>query len=172
MPQSSQISTESVDVQAYRAGLEKVRGTYDPELRRSMSQFAPQIQRRQLQAAVLDVIRIELMDYMHHDKVYSAAGIVRSGIRNGTTTDDILRGLLRKAIADGERAAAQAFSEWVNSPSCVFGEYWAVAGLQVDSEVEIFDGIWLIPVSNSKDQLTPFPTGRYVLGVFEAPWRG
>ena len=144
-----------MDVPAYRADLEKLRVTYDPELRRSISLFAPEVEQPQVKAAVLEVIRTELMDFFHEDKIYSAAGIVKRGIRNGATSDDILRTLLRRAIVDGEGAAAQAFSEWINSPSCVFRKYWAVAGLQVDSEVEVFDGIWLIPLSNSRNQLPP-----------------
>ena len=144
---------DPIDVPAYQAALEKVRVTYDPQSRRSISQFVPEVERPQAKAAVLDFIRTELMDYFHDDKIYSAAGIVKRGISNGATTDDMLRSLLRRAIVDGEGTAAQSFAEWINSPSCVFGSYWAIAGLQVDREVEVFDGIWLIPLSDSRDQL-------------------
>lgn len=148
-------TADLIDVPTYRTGLEKVRATYDPESRSSVSRFEPEVEQPEVRAAVLDFIKTELMDYLHEDRIYPAAGVVKRVISYGATTDAVLRSLLRRAIVHGEGIAAQDFSKWIDSPSCAFGEYWAIVGLQIDKEVEVFDGIWLVPLPNSHDQLPP-----------------
>ena len=148
-------NADLIDVPTYRTGLEKVRATYDPESRRSISTFVPEVEQPEVREAALNFIKTELMDYLQGDRIYPAAGVVKRGISYGVTTDDVLRSLLRRAIVHGEGIAAQDFSEWIDSPSCAFGEYLAIVGIHVEREVEVFDGISLVPLPNSHDQLPP-----------------
>ena len=146
---------DPIDGPTYRTELEKVSAVYAPESRRTISGFVPQVEQPEVRAEVLDFIKDELMNYLHEDLIYPATGVVKRGISYGATIDDVLRSLLRRAIVYGERIAAQEFSEWINSSSCAFGQYLAIVGLQVEREVEVFDGIWLVPLVNSRDQLPP-----------------
>ena len=149
-------SGESMSTSEYRERLLLVRSKYDPEMRDLISGFAPEIDNHGLKNALLGFLRTELMDYLHEDRIRSARDIFRSYYTGGAPIDFVLRNLLRRAIADGEAATAQAFAECVTVSSCSFCQFYALAGFQVDGETKVFDGMWFIPLSNTPDQLPAY----------------
>ena len=104
----------------------------------------------------LDFIRSELAEYLLQDRFQSAAVILSEGRPNSAPGSIILRNLVRRAIVDGAATAAQAFADCITGTSCSYSEYYAVAGLIVNKEIEVFDGAWLIPLSSSADRLPPY----------------
>ena len=148
---------QSIDVREYRSNLRNLRDVYDPDMRTRMSLVSPDIGELGIRQATLNFIRTELADYLWDDKInYSPNDFVHGNDRSACSPDVILRNLLRKAIVDGEPAAAHAFAENLAGSSCMYRQYFGVSGLQVDREVEVFEGVRLVPVSNSSDQLPPY----------------
>ena len=148
--------TAPLAIAEYRTLLQGVGQKYDPGQRAYISTWSLDIGQSNIEQQVLDFIKSELGFYLVDDKLHSAAFIVNGGMASSTSVNDILRSLLRKAIVDGEATAAQAFADRTTGTSCSYSEYYALAGLQVDSEAEVLEGIWLIPLSSSPDHLPPY----------------
>ena len=70
--------------------------------------------------------------------------------------EDILTNVLRKAIVDGPAAAAQAFAKCATGTFCTYYNYRVLTGIRISQEVEIFQGIKLIPLPNSVDSLPAY----------------
>ena len=149
-------STETISLAEYRANLRKIRVTYDPQLRSAVSTCCLNVDQPDLRKRLVGFVRDELAEYVLQDRFESAAAIFTIGVPNSAPVEVIVRNLLRRAIVDGEAAAARAFFESVSEPSCSIADYYALAGVQVDEEVEVFDGIWLVPLPDSPDQLPPY----------------
>ena len=148
---------DPLDVASYQAQLREVRAKYAPALRNDTSACKLDIRQPELRKGLLDFIRREMSDYLHEDRIRSAATI----LSHPTTANDapvsvILRNLLRRAIADGATAAAQAFADSLAVTACSISECFALAGVQVDDEIEVFDGIWLVPLPDSPEKLPPY----------------
>ena len=150
-------ANEFIDVAAYRANLQKCRESHNSNLQLYMSMFTPEIRNLQLRENVLDIIKSELASYLRDDKIHSATMAVMGGYAvAGAQVERILHNLIRRAIVDGEESAAIAFGECITNTFCVFQDYHLLTGLKVGEEVEVFDGIRLIPLANSKEQLPAY----------------
>ena len=149
-------STETISLAEYRTNLQKIRATYAPQLRSAVSTCSLNVNQPDLWERLVGFVRNELAEYVLQDKFESAAAVLPGSRPNSAPVDVIVRNLLRRAILDGEQAAARAFFESVSEPSCSIADYRALAGVQVDEEVEVFDGIWLVPLPDSPDELPPY----------------
>ena len=144
---------ERISLRDYRRNLAAARESYNPGLRFTLYNIELEIQDPNVQTQVLDLIRTELEPYIIDDRIYSATFTVTGGSGGGTPVKDILTNVLRKAIIDGPDAAAEAFAQAVKGNSFIYYEYRVLTGIRISQEVEIFQGIKLIPLSNSVDNL-------------------
>ena len=149
-------SGESMNTAECRERLHLVRSKYDPQMRDLISGFAPGIDDHRLRDALLDFIRKEMMEYLHEGRIRSARDILRSYDSGGSPVAFVLRNLLRRAIVDGEATSAQAFADCLTASSCSFSKFFALPGLRVDGVTEVFNGMWLVPLSNEPDQLPAY----------------
>ena len=148
--------TDPIDIAEYRDHLQRVREKFDPDHRSDTSSWSLHIEQPHLKQESLDFIRSELAEYLLQDRFQSAAVILSESRPNSAPVSIILRNLVRRPIVDGAATAAQAFADCITGTSCSYSEYYAVAGLIVNKEIEVFDGAWLIPLSSSADRLPPY----------------
>ena len=144
---------ERISLSDYRRNLAAARESYDPWLRFTVSYIELEIQNPNVQAQALDLIRTELEPYIKDDRIRPATFIITGGSGGGAPVKDILTNVLRKAIIDGPNAAAEAFGQAINGNSFIYYEYRVLTGIRISQEVEIFQGIKLIPLPNSVDNL-------------------
>ena len=149
-------SADSMGVPEYKDNLLRVRAVYDPDLRGRISIFHPDIEQPEVKESVLNFLKTELTEYIHNDRILSADVVAWDLLANGAPVDAILKSLLRKAIVDGEMIAAQSFGERINGKLAVYSHFFALSGVQVGSEEEVFPGVFLIPLPNYPDQFPPY----------------
>lgn len=148
-------SAETVPLAEYRANLKKLRASYDPLLRSAVSTCSLNIGQSKLWEQLLAFVRNELAEYIREGRLESAAVVLTEGRPSSAPVEVVVKNLLRRAIVDGEEAAAQAFFDAIVGTSCSIAEYCALEGVEVDEEIEVFDGIWLVPLPDSPDERPP-----------------
>ena len=114
------------------------------------------ITQAEVEQKVLDLIRRELADHIREDKILSATTAFASGATDSSPIELILRNLIVRAIVDGPENAAQAFADCTTKSSCTFYQFFLLTGVTVPEQVEVFDGISLIPLPRSVSELPPF----------------
>ena len=144
---------DRISLSDYRRNLTAARERYNPRLASLVNTTKLEIQDPNVQARGLDLIRNELEPYIRDDRIHSATMVITGGLAKGSPVADVLTNVLRRAIVDGPYAAAQAFAECVTGTSCTYYDYRVLTGVQVSQEVEIFQGIKLIPLSSSTNNL-------------------
>ncbi len=108
---------------------------------------------------ILEFIKAELDPFIHEDKTLSAAAFVfnrDTGIiaRNSSETDGdhlkrFLEQLLKITIFRGIEEAASDFEKCTTEIEGFFQAIILLMGITSETEIQVFDGIYLIPLSNS-----------------------
>ena len=137
----------------YRLRVLSYRNRHRPDIRLDTFRYEPRIGDFAVREAIIDLLRNELEQFLHEDRTYAATYAIFGGLGNGNSIDDILKSLLKAAIVGTPQTAARAFYEEVSWGYLPYEEYFLLTGLKVDNEVEVFDGISLVPLSNNGNQL-------------------
>ena len=151
----SDSNNEQISLSRYRLDLAATRESYHPRLPFLLYDIELEIQDPNIQTQALDLIRTELEPYIRDGKIQSATMVFIGGHGGGSPMEDILTNVLRKAIVDGPAAAAQAFAKCATGTFCTYYNYRVLTGIRISQEVEIFQGIKLIPLPNSVDTCLP-----------------
>ena len=142
----------------YRRNLQQSWDTYTNEAH--FSNYAillePDIEDARVREKILQVVRSELAQYIHEDRIQSATYAIFGGIGNGFPLDDLLKQLLRVAIVRGELHAAQAFFECVEGTHVSYQMIGLLSGVRVEQEIQISQRIRLIPLPKSTSALPPY----------------
>ena len=146
---------ERLSLRDYRRNLAAGRERYNPQLPFFLRIMKPEIQEPHVQDRALDLIRTELEPYTRDDKILSATMVITGGPTGGSPVEDILTNVLRRAIIDGPGTAAQAFAECVTGTSCTYYDYRVLTGIRIIQEIEVFQGIKLIPLPSSTTHFPP-----------------
>lgn len=104
-------------------------------------------------ALQLDFIRVEFAPSIHEDRIQSASFYIKGGCYSGYPLDAVLEQLLKITITRGIEAAVAAFDKCTQNTSGVFQYMALLHGIKVDTEIQIFEGIKLVPLSNSSSDL-------------------
>ena len=129
------------------------RARHNPSLLLDTFVFEPDIVDSAVREAVLTFLRNELEQFIHEDRTYAATYAIFGGLGSGSSIDDILKSLLKAAIVGTPQAASRAFYDEVSCGYLPFQNFFLLTGVKVDHEVQVFDGISLIPLSNKGDEL-------------------
>lgn len=118
---------------------------------------------RETRSKFLEFIRAELDAFIHEDKILSASifvfhrdvrGVTRkSSQTDGDSLNSFLEQLLKIAIFHGIERAASDFERCTNEIDGSFEAIALLTGITSETEIQIFDGICLIPLSNSTGDL-------------------
>ena len=149
-------ANEVMSLENYRNHLLATRAKYDPVLRLYTSLFKPEIEDADIRKKILGLIRDELEPHTREGRILSATYAVMGEPFEGTPIEVILTNLLKRAIVGGAEGAAKAFAECTLNASYTYYDYRLLVGLKVNDEVEIVDGVQLIPLPDKIEQLPVF----------------
>ena len=89
---------------------------------------------------LLDAIKSWVDEFMDDSK------IMVGGQFTSYTVEDILKGLIRTTITKGPEEATATFCDCVEKQAIVFHEYFLLEGIQIKEQVDILEGVSLIPL--------------------------
>ena len=143
----------SLSPRDYKLRVLRCSAWHNPSLHLDTFTFEPDIGDSEVREAVLTFLRNELVQFLHEDRTYAATYAIFGGLGSGSSIDDILKSLLKAAIVGTLQAAARAFYDEISCGSLPFQNFFLLTGVKVDNEVQVFDGISLIPLSNKGAEL-------------------
>ena len=163
---SVQHLSDTMDLADYRLILNRRRTVYDPQAQFAISHIDFDFEDGEIRNQLLELIRSELSKHIRDDAIFSASSAFPSEVdyqitpdlseKKGAPIERILRNLVRRAIVDGPATAAQAFYECSHRSSCTFCVFFRLDNLYIEQEMEVFNGVRLIPMPNSTSDLPPY----------------
>ena len=149
----TQSRSGSLHPRDYRGMVQRYRAVYDLNLRLHTFTFDIHIGDATVKGNTLNLLRAELAQFLHEDKTYSATFAIFGGPGSGSSTEDILKSLMKAAVVIGPEAAARAFYVELASGYLPYQEYFLLSGIKVANEVQVGDGVSLVPLPNSTQHL-------------------
>ena len=145
--------SDSLDHGTYRLRVLRSRQVYDPHTGLLTSSYRPRIINSGVREAILNLLKDELSEFIHEGRTYSASYPILGGMASGASVEDILDNLVKAAIVEGPEEAARAFFDSIASGYLAFQDYFLLTGIRVEEEVQVFDGVSLVPLPNSTERL-------------------
>lgn len=118
--------------------------------------FKPHIASEAAKSNLLNFIREELSEFIHEDRIQSVSVFIIGGSGGGYPLDILLEQLLKIAIARGVEEAISAFDRTAKGKQVPFRFIALLEGIRLEAELEVFEGIRLVPLSGSTSQLPPY----------------
>ena len=140
----------------YRKALREVRRHYAPSLRLALALHEVEIQDRTARDSLLGFLRIALRQYIHEDRIQTAIIGMYGGPTSGFHIDDLVKKLLQLAIALGPDRAAALFMNSLVESHCIFHNFTLLGGINVETPVELYDGVNLISLPKNDAALPGF----------------
>ena len=141
-----------IDSRHYRQMVRRYRSTYEPTLQLQVYPYEVLIQDAAIGEAILNLLRNELKEFICDDKTLSASFDIVGGIGQ-SPIQDIMKNLAKEAIVEGPESAAKALYTSIARGHMVFQNYYLLSGIKVEREIQVLDGISLIPLPNSTADL-------------------
>ncbi len=151
----------------YRQMVRRYRSMYDPNLRLQASLYDIELQNASIAEAILKLLRDELKQAIRDDKILSASFAILGGVGGGSPIKNILKNLMKEAIVNGPENAARSYYASIARGHLVFQEYYLLSGIKVAKEVQVLDGISLIPLPNSGADLPHYLPSTFNLSSLE-----
>ncbi len=116
--------------------------------------YTPHIVREATKLKLLDFIREELSEYIHEDMIQSACIFIKiGGHLPGYHLSYLLYQLIRITIARGVESAVLAFDRCTTETHDSFQYLAILEGIKLKSEIQVYEGIRLVPLPENKSQL-------------------
>ena len=142
-----------LDPHDYRRMVQRYRDVYDVNLRLHTFTYDVEIGDATVNERILSLLRAELAQFLREDKTHAATYAIFGGLGSGSSTEDVLKNLLKAAIVNGPNAAARAFYGELASGYLMYQQYFLLSGLRVENEIRVGDGVSLIPLPSSTQNL-------------------
>ena len=139
----------------YRHRLQRCREVYDPAMSPWLSSYRPEVSQVEQSDELLRFASRELADHIRDGRIHSATIAFLSGMSDGSSVEDVVVNLLRRAIVDGPKVAARAFADCMINSSCSFSRFFLLSGVHIEAPVEVFEGITLVPMPETTSKLPP-----------------
>ena len=117
--------------------------------------YKPLVEDATLRRELLQAVTAELEPHIHEDTIQTATIAVIGGPAPGFPLEDLVRHILNIAIVRGPLDAADAFYRCVEKTAATYQLFGLLAGVRVDQELQISQGIRLVPIPNSTNELPP-----------------
>ena len=142
-------SSPPMDVHSYRAYLQQRRPL-------SWVDFNPDITNEDTRSKLLDFIRVEFAPFIHEDSIQSASFFISGGgFDMGYPLDTLLKQLLKIAIVREIEGAIPAVNRCTIDPYGPFQYMALLEGIRLETEVQVLEGMRLVPLSHSRPELVP-----------------
>ena len=149
-------SQERLTPEEYSLRVLALRNLHIPSLRIDLLLHEPDVENAKIKETILNLLRNELKAYLHEDRTHAATFAIFGGSTRASSVDDIFRSLLQTAIVDSPRWAALAFFEEIDKGYLPYREFFLLTGVHVETHLQVFDGISLIPLPSSSQELPGF----------------
>ena len=147
--------SERLSLIKYRELLELGRSPHDPQQTGVLSFCRLEFHDPEVNDELLTFVTEQLEPYIRDGKVHAATYAFSGGLTSGSPVSGVVSNLLKLALVDGPSRAAQAFSDCITSPSCHFYQFFVLAGIRIESPIQLITGIDLIPFPTSPSGLPP-----------------
>ena len=148
----------SIDVDKYRKHLQQSWVSDSPNFLSVVLDYELHIASESTKSELLEFIRTEYASFIHEDMIQSACSFIsRGGPLPGFRMNHLLDQLLKIAIAHGIEKAVSEFDSGTDSNMHVSFQYIALLkGIKIESEIQISEGIRLVPLPLSTGDLSRY----------------
>ena len=122
------LSDREYSLESYAQALREVQRRHAPDLRRSLLGCEIEIRDQTASDDLLDFLRATLRDYIHDDRIQTAAIDICGGPFSGYEVDEVARKLVRLAVSLGTAEAAALFAHSLTEPECRFQNLTLLGG--------------------------------------------
>ncbi len=154
---SSHSQSLSMDTHRYRSLLQQYWTSYSESALSIVRNYEPHIVSGGTKLKLLDFIRVEFAPFIDEDEILSASLFLIGGVSDGFpprfSLDYLLIQLLKITIAYGIEEASSTFDKCTKETQGSFQDIALLEGIKLASEIQVFDGIRLIPLPNSTSEL-------------------
>lgn len=150
-----------MDVHTYKAYLRKHWTSYSLDSL-SVMNYVPHTSKA-TKLTLLDFIRKEFAPFIREDRILSASSyFLIAGFNKGYPLTNLLAQLLKIAIVRGIEEAVLAFDEGTKDPHGSAQSIALLEGINIKTEIPIFEGIRLVRLPNSTWELPPYSRNLYI----------
>ena len=155
---SSGVEFSLLPVEVYRTRLYQSWTSYSDDYLEDLwiSNFDPHIVSETINSKLLDFIREEFAPYIHEDRIQSASFFIAVGSSSGYPLDMLLKQLLKIAIVRGIDEAVLAFDRCIKNTHVSFQYMALLEGIRIEAEIQVFEGIKLVPLPPSTSERSRF----------------
>ena len=142
-----------VSINRYKGYLLKSWESYSPDTERLVRQFKLKFNGN-TKSKLLDLISTELDPFIHEGRILTGYFYLQCERTNREIFElnDLLEKLLNIAIFGGIEAAVSAFDKSISKDASVsFESITLLKGITLETEIQVFDGIRLVPIPASSD---------------------
>ena len=139
-------------VESYGQALREIRQRHAPDLRFTLMQCDIEILDRTSRTNLLHFLRTALSEHIHKNRIQTAIIKVYGGLSSGFDIDELAKKLLQLAVALGSGKASDLFTKSLEE-ECEFKVLTLLGGVRVDTPVELYDSVRLIPLSQNETDL-------------------
>ena len=125
----------------YRHALREVRRRYAPNLRFAVEECGIEITDINARDTLLSFLRIALQDYIHEDRIHTAAFAVHGGFENGFPIDCLMTKLLELAVVLGPYETAARFVDALGDTPCELQAFTLLGRVKIDQPFQLYDGV-------------------------------
>lgn len=142
-----------IDIHGYREHLRQYWKSCSDASLWVVRSYEPNIVNEDAKSKLLDYIREEFAQFIHEDKILSASLSLIGSPANRFPLDTLLDQLMRIVIARGIEEAVFVFDRDTEETHGFFQYLVLLEGIKIETEIQIFDGIRLVPLPNSTSEL-------------------
>ena len=142
-----------ININRYKRYLQESWTSYSPDTERLVRQFKLKFNKN-TKSKLLDLLKREMDSFIHEGRILTGYFYLQCARTNSEIFElnDLLEKLLNIAIFGGIEAAVSAFDKSVSKDASVsFESITLLKGITLETEMQVFDGIRLVPVPASSD---------------------
>ena len=166
----SGVGPSSLPVEVYRTLLDQSWTSYSEDL--GILSFAPHIVNGITKSKLLDFIRAEFAPFIREDQIQTASFFIMGGFTSGYPLDWFLKQLLNITIVRGIEGAVLAFDRCTKDTHGSFQYLALLEGIRLEAEIQVFEGIRLVPLPHSTSELPRYLPRHPGLFLYLSDWPG
>ena len=142
-----------VSIDRYKRYLQESWTSYSPDTERLVRQFKLKFN-KDTKSKLLDLLRRELNPFIHEGRILTGYFYLQCARTNREIVElnDLLEKLMNITIFGGIEAAVSAFDKSISKDAPVsFESITLLKGITLEAEIQVFDGIRLVPIPASSD---------------------
>ena len=117
---------------------------YDPQLHRYVYCLSPDVSNSTIRERLLELLRRELSEFLHCDRIMSATIAFAGGHGGGSPVGDLIVNLVKRTIMVGSEAAVRELERCITGKVATFQRYHLLTGIHIENSRELLKGISLI----------------------------